>query len=244
MASFHFSIKSGKRGKAREHSAYIAREGKHATNSKRDLVAIGHGNLPEWANNRLATFWRIADEAERCNGAAYREFEVALPVELTPDQNRELVETLIEHEIGNKTYQYAIHSPKAALGSGNQPHAHIMFSDRVPDNIERAPAQHFRRFNSRHPENGGCRKDSGGKERSALRNYVVSVRENCAALLNNSLEKYGHTARVDHRSNMDRGLTRQPERHLGHVRVKLMTQDELTEIQAQRQMNEPTSSVE
>ncbi|MCI3049250.1 hypothetical protein ML378_26340, partial [Escherichia coli] len=43
----------------------------------------------------------------------------------------------------------------------NQPHAHIMMSQRVNDGIERTPEQYFRRYNARYPERGGAKKDSG-----------------------------------------------------------------------------------
>ncbi len=86
-----------------------------------------------------------------------------------------------------------------------QPHAHIMFSDRTPDGIERVPSQHFKRYNPRNPEHGGCKKDRGGREPSVLKNELVSRRESWADLQNEFLEANGHAARVDHRSNKDRG---------------------------------------
>src|SRR5690606_29766571 len=97
----------------------------------------------------------------------------ALPIELNRDQQRELVLEFIRQQVGAKTFQYAIHSPKAALGHCLQPHAHIMFSDRMPDQIERSGEQHFKRYNQKTPESGGCRKDSGGKDRLVLRNELV-----------------------------------------------------------------------
>lgn len=45
----------------------------------------------KWAEHAPAYFWKAADEFERVNGATYREIEIALPRELTPDQRRELV---------------------------------------------------------------------------------------------------------------------------------------------------------
>ena len=49
------------------------------------------------------------------------EIEVALPRELTPEQRRELVEDFIQQELGDRhAYQWAIHTPKAALEKGEQ----------------------------------------------------------------------------------------------------------------------------
>ncbi|MGK3681372.1 MobA/MobL family protein, partial [Escherichia coli] len=36
-------------------------------------------------------FWQAADQFERANGSTYRELEIALPRELTPEQRLELV---------------------------------------------------------------------------------------------------------------------------------------------------------
>lgn len=236
MASYHFSIKSGKRGKAENHAAYIAREGKHSKGEKKhDLVAKDHGNLPEWANGNPATFWKMADVNERANGAAYRELEIALPSELTKEQNLALVKNLINDLLGDKPFQCAIHAPVASLGKVTQEHVHIMFSDRKPDGIVRSPAQHFKRYNPTNPEQGGCKKDSGGKEKCLLKEELISCRESVARIQNTHLEMNGHAARVDHRSNKDRGIEQAPERHLGHLGIKKLTDEEKEAYKTKRE---------
>jgi len=223
MATFHMSIKSGKRGKAAEHASYIARQGKHGKDGKHeDLIFVQHGNLPAWASGDPAVFWKAADMHERANGASYREFEVALPTELTREQNIELVHEFVQQVIGNKTFQLAIHEPNAAIGGVAQPHVHAMLSDRMQDEIERKPEQHFKRFNAKHPEQGGCKKDSGGNEPIALKQKVGSLRESWAKLQNQHLAKHGHEARVDHRSNRERGIEIEAEKHLGAAAIKKM----------------------
>ncbi len=235
MASFHISIKSGKRGNAAEHEAYIARLGKHMKKGETsDLVATEHGNLPLWANDNPQAFWKSSDQYERQNGATYRELEVALPNELTREQNLALVKEFIDKEIGVKPFQYAIHLPNAALGNVDQPHAHIMFSDRLPDGIQRTPQQHFKRFNAKVPENGGCQKDSGGKDRATHKSDVVRCRESWADMQNQHLAKNGHETRVDHRSNKDRGIAASPEKHLGQAGVMKMTLEEKNTFKAKR----------
>ncbi|MCL9358555.1 hypothetical protein MU767_23775, partial [Salmonella enterica subsp. enterica serovar Enteritidis] len=37
------------------------------------------------------------------------------------------------------------HNPKASIDGGEQPHAHIMMSQRINDGMERSPEQYFRR---------------------------------------------------------------------------------------------------
>lgn len=242
MASYHLSVKSGKRGKAVNHAAYIAREGKHGQDdNKSDLIATSHGNLPDWANENPTEFWRMADRYERANGAAYREYEIALPNELTIEQQKSIVNEFIQSEIGAKPYQFAIHSPTAALGGIDQTHAHIMASDRLPDEIDRLPEQHFKRYNSAKPELGGCKKDSGGKDRGTLREGLINTRENWARIQNAALEKFEHETRVDHRSNKDRGIEAKPERHLGYLGIKKMSIEDKAQYKDHRQSKQQPS---
>lgn len=227
MASYHCSIKSGKRGKAASHADYIAREGRHAKDEETsDLVEKAYGNLPDWAADDPKHFWRMADRHERVNGAAYREFVLALPQELRKEQQLEIVKEFITSEIGSKPYQFAVHSPVAALGKTEQPHAHVMYSDRIDDGIDRLPEQHFKRYNAACPELGGCRKDSGGKDRIAMKEALTQTRATWAQIQNAALERSGYDAKVDHRSNKDRGIERAPEKHLGFLGVKKMSAEE------------------
>ena len=80
MASYHFEIKSGRKGAAAEHCNYIGRQGRHGRRD--DLLLSGYGNLPEWAGNNPRIYWAAADMYERANGATYREMIIALPQEL------------------------------------------------------------------------------------------------------------------------------------------------------------------
>lgn len=221
MASFHITIKTGKKGSAARHSSYIAREGQYAREDRAaDLIATGHGNLPSWANGSPRALWSAADKYERSNGATYREYEIALPAELTAEQNVELVNSYIAESFKGKPYQYAIHCPTAALGGVAQPHAHIMISERLEDQYDREPIQYFRRYNPAHPERGGCRKDNCGRPRGILGAEATIRRKQWAGKQNDFLERFGHDARVDHRSHLDRGLIVPPGRHLGQAAVR------------------------
>lgn len=216
MASYHFSVKVGAKGKALAHAEYIAREGEYAVKYQEKLEAVGHGNMPQWAKARPNLFWQCADEFERKNGSSYREFEIALPRELNPQQRQALVASFVEQELGEKhAYSWAIHTPKASLEGGEQPHAHIMFSERIQDGIERGADQFFKRYNAKQPERGGCQKSNIAKSAEQRKLELVALRERFADLQNAYLEAYGHSARVDHRSLLDQGLDRAPEKHLG-----------------------------
>ncbi len=231
MASYHCSVKVGGKGKAGAHAAYISREGKYSGKARyEDLEATAYGNMPSWAAHNAAHFWLAADEHERANGATYREIEVALPRELDAAQRRALVEDFIAQEIGDKhAYQWAIHTPKAALEKGEQPHAHIMYSERTIDGIARDPEQYFKRYNGKAPERGGCRKDSAGTEER-----LQATRQRWADVQNSHLARHGQVARVDHRSLKEQGIARLVEKHIGASRIMDMDEQDVSALLSRR----------
>ena len=224
MASFHCSVKSGKSGSGGAHADYIEREGKYASKEKDDLEHRESGNMPDWAETSR-DFWHTADANERANGAVYREFEIALPRELTKAQRLELVHEFIAQEIGDKhAYTFAIHNPKAAIDGGEQPHAHIMFSERKRDGIDRAADQYFKRWNAKNPERGGCQKSNIAKTPTERKAELVQLRERFAQLQNKHLARHGHSVQVTHLSLKAQGIDREVEPHLGPDRAKELAQ--------------------
>lgn len=212
MAIGRLSVKVGKKGKASKHAQYIFREGKYKkpSDSLEKLEHTEHGNMPKWAVSEPNYFWLMADEHERKNGSTYREHELALPRELTPMQRLQLVRDWIAQEIGDKhAYQFAIHNP-IALDGGEQPHAHIMYSNRLIDGIERDPEQYFKRYNSKHPSRGGARKTDTGKLQSVRKKELVEQRERWEILVNRHLEKQGHSERISMKSLKAQGVDREP----------------------------------
>lgn len=222
MAVARLSVKNGKAGRATGHAQYIARTGPYERLLEREqardqaevLEASRHGNMPAWAQDQPALFWQAADQYERANGRTYKEHELALPRELDPEQRLALVQAWVDQEIGDRhAYQFAIHCPKAADG-GDQPHAHIMWSPREQDGIERDPEQYFKRYNSKSPERGGCRKASGGETMAEGRELTKQLRGRWENLCNQHLEQAGQQARIDMRSHQERGTGQEPERKL------------------------------
>lgn len=236
MASYHLSVKTGGKGKASSHADYIAREDKYSRPKDTDLEHKESGNMPAWAAHKPSEFWKAADTFERANGCTYREIEIALPRELKPEQRLELVRDFVKQEIGDRhTYQFAIHNPKAAIDGGEQPHAHIMFSERLNDGIERDPQHYFKRANSKDPERGGAKKVRFGETPSERKDYLIAQRERWAELQNQYLERYQHRDRVDARSLKEQGIERQPERHLGAGQVRKLDTVQLQAVIERRE---------
>ena len=218
MATYHFCMKTGAKGKAAAHACYIVREEKYR--EKLDLEYAENGNMPEWASGDSREFWKAADRYERANGVAYREMELALPRELNPEQRRELVMGFVDEQLGGDfTYTLAIHNPRAAIERGEQPHVHIQFSERKLDGIERGWEQFFKRANRNAPELGGCAKDErwNGKDRAE---HLELLRESWEDHVNRAYELALRPERVCCRSLEARGIEREPERHLGPKLVR------------------------
>lgn len=221
MAIGRLSMKVGKAGKAGPHAAYITREGQYANRLDKGerLEATEVGNMPAWAASQPQSFWQAADAFERSNGTTYREMEIALPRELDAAQRVELVKDWVRQEIGDRhAYQWAIHVP-LALDGKDQPHVHLMFSERKVDGIERDPEQYFKRYNGKSPEKGGARKEYGavdptlkGADRKKARSAdLKGLRGRWAEACNHALEQAGVDARIDMRSHAERGLEQVPE---------------------------------
>ena len=232
MSHFHFEIKSGKRGSTIEHAAYITRTGCHTKSD--DLVATEHGNMPDWAAESPALFWKASDQYERKNGSTYRELTISLPKDLTPEQNVDLARELVHALAESKSFQLAIHNPISSLEGESHPHLHLMICDRLADGIERTPEQTFRRYNPAHPEHGGRKKDSGGMNGMQLRDKLLAQRKVAADTINMALARHGHSARVDHRSLKEQGDRRKPERYLGPARIRVMSEEEKMEYVSSR----------
>ena len=205
MATYHCSVKYGKCGYAGLHADYIMREGCYAEGPKKEeLVHKESGNLSSWAKENPSYFWNCADKYERANGRAYYEFELALPNELSYEQNVALVHEVIAKYIGqDKAYTFAIHDKKATLDpEQNNCHAHIMFCERAQDKYVRSAEKFFSQFIPKYPHRGGAKKDDrftgkNGKGKETIR----EIRFGCADIINKHLEINGFPdVKVDARS--------------------------------------------
>lgn len=212
MAIGRLSVGVGPKGKAGPHAMYIAREGKYVKHNEKTekLEATSSGNMPDWAKADPNFFWKMSDDKERKNGTSYREHVISLPRELSPEQRHDLIKAWITQEIGEKhAYQYAIHNP-LAMDGGEQPHAHIMFSERLIDGIERDPNQYFKRHNPKKPELGGAKKANTPKLADERKLELKEQRDRWEKLCNQHLELAGSDARISMKSLEEQGIDREP----------------------------------
>ena len=159
MAVYHLKMSVGSRAggqSALAKSEYIEREGRYERD-REELEDKEHENMPEWAEDDPRSYWAAADEYERANGRLYREVQFALPKELSKAERLELASGFARRltEGEQLPYTLAIHRGGP---DGENPHAHLMFSERSNDGIERTAEQWFKRYNAKEPEKGGARK--------------------------------------------------------------------------------------
>ncbi len=221
MATFHLEVKSVKKGRAEELARYDLRLGKWA--SREDLIGQAHRNLPGWAENDPVAFFAKSDQYERKNGAAARSYIVALPNELGPAENLKLAKEIADHICPDRPWLLAVHGGASQLSGEKNTHMHLMTCDRGRELLGRPAEVYFSRPNPLHPERGGCRKVTGGKSLKEMGHDLRLVRQQVAELQNAALAEAGVSARVDHRTLVEQGVARQPERHFGPGGVKKMT---------------------
>lgn len=211
MAIYHLTAKTVSRGTvtAKARYEYIEREGRYASD-KAEVEYSQSGNMPEWAEN-AKTYWDAADVYERGNGRLFKQLEFALPKELTPDQQKELVQGYVDKlatvQSGPLPYNFAIHKGH----DKENPHCHLLLSERVNDGHARSPETWFKRANSKEPERGGAKKTTDLMPKE----WLQEARREWGQQANKALEKAGHETRIDHRSLEAQGIERIPTRHLG-----------------------------
>ena len=198
MAIVHVVMKSSSTAPpAAAHAEYVARDGQYQKRGGLELVESA--NMPRFAEENPHAFWQAADDFERKNGRAYTELQIALPRELAPEQRNELAREVAMELMGERfAYTLAVHTP-LAKDNIEQPHLHLMFSERVVDERTRELGED--RFFKR----DGARKDRSWNERDK----PMEVREKWVEMMNAAMERHGHihdpAQRLDHRSWADQG---------------------------------------
>lgn len=145
---------------------------------------------PAWALDRTQLWDRVEAAESRRDAQLCREFDIALPVELSNEAKRELITGWVQREL-------------VALGmcaqidghhwNSDNPHAHVMLTMRPI-------------------EGGGFGKKAREWNRPDL---LEHLRQSWAEAANAALAAAGQDARIDHRTLAAQGIKREPSPHLG-----------------------------
>jgi hypothetical protein len=159
-----------------------------------------------WARDR-EVLWNAAERAEnRSNSRVAREYELALPHEMTREQRVELVRAFSQGlaDRYGVAVDFAIHAPHRE-GDERNHHAHLLTTTR---SIE--------------ADGLGAKTEVEWSETNRKRAGLVpgpdeltAVRAQWAQLTNERLAELGIEARIDHRTLEAQGIERVPTTHLG-----------------------------
>ncbi len=243
MAIFRMQINSVGRSSGRTATAAAAyragerirdeRTGALYNHSKRDDVLHKEIFLPsrfdasdaamEWARDR-ATLWNTAEKAEqRSNSRVAREYQVALPPELSAEQRVNLARTFSRAiaDRYNVAVDLAIHAPRPE-GDPRNFHAHLLATTRevTPEGLG--------------PQTGV---DMTGEARSERglppsRQEFKALRARWAELTNEALQEANVEARIDHRSLAAQGIDREPRPQLPWAAVVAERRGQRSEVAA------------
>lgn len=211
MAIYHCQAKSISRAAGRSATAAAAYRAGELIHDERTGEAHDYGKKKGVEYREIITkdgskisrseLWNCAENAEKRRDAKVaREWEIALPAELSPDQQRELARAFALEIVTRYgvAADLCLHAPSRD-GDERNAHAHILTTTRVFDAGQLGAKT--RVLDS--PK-------TSGKE-------VEAVRQLWAALANRALERAGHGARIDSRSLAAQGIKRAPSVHLGPI---------------------------
>lgn len=229
MAIYHLSVKAISRSAGRSATAAAAyRAGCQITDARTGEVhdftrkkgvesadIVLSDGAPEWATDR-AKLWNAAELAEKRKDACVaREYEVALPAELSHDERRRLVLDFAK-EMANAegcAVDVAMHAP-GRDGDNRNFHAHIMRTTRKVG------------------ADGLTEKLDTEKAGRSRRNDLDAVRQRWAELVNERLAENAITQRIDHRSLKDQGIDRPSTSHLGPAVTDMKRKKKQSEVLA------------
>jgi hypothetical protein len=174
----------------------IAQEDPRAERVKFTRIMAPPGS-PEWTFDRQRLCQEVEKFERRVDSCLGREFVLALPHELSLEQNVWLVQDFVRENFMRRGLicDLAIHDPDRGADDRNV-HVHIVvYADRPFD-----PAM-----------------GTWGKKDREIRQkfHLKKLRENWANLANRHLARHNIAARIDHRSLANQGLDRTPQIHIG-----------------------------
>ncbi|HEY6455520.1 MAG TPA: Ti-type conjugative transfer relaxase TraA [Steroidobacteraceae bacterium] len=204
MAIYHLSAKIISRGTGRSvvaAAAYRAGESleEESTGLTFDYTRKGGvafseirapQDAPSWVFDRTQLWNKVEAFEKRKDAQLAREVEVALPIELSADEQRGLLQTFVQREFVDRgmVADFSLHRDDE-----HNPHAHILLT------LRRVGPDGF-----------------GPKERSwNERAQLMGWRQSWEELSNAHLAQAGHATRIDHRSLKDQGLDLRPGRKIG-----------------------------
>ncbi|OOO25213.1 Ti-type conjugative transfer relaxase TraA, partial [Agrobacterium salinitolerans] len=169
-------------------------------------IVLPDGLSADWALDRSA-LWNAAEFAEKRKDARVaREFEIALPHELSPE-GRLKAARAFARDLANRygaAVDFAIHSP-SENGDIRNYHAHVLMTTRQVGRTGLGEKTYLEHKNARLLAHGMATTDI----------QLRDIRQAWEGIANRQLQREGLDIRIDHRSHIERGLELSPTEHMG-----------------------------
>lgn len=169
-------------------------------------IVLPQGVSADWALDR-STLWNAAEFAEKRKDARVaREFEIALPHELSPEGRLKAARAFAQ-DLANRygaAVDFAIHSP-SEHGDIRNYHAHVLMTTREVGKAGLGEKTCLEHKNARLLANGMPTTDM----------QLRDIRQSWEGIANRQLQREGLDVRIDHRSHAQRGLELSPTEHMG-----------------------------
>ncbi len=169
-------------------------------------IVLPDGLSADWALDRSA-LWNAAEFAEKRKDARVaREFEIALPHELSPEGRLKAARAFAQN-LANRygaAVDFAVHSP-SEHGDIRNYHAHVLMTTRQVGKAGLGEKTLLEHKNARLLANGMTTTDM----------QLRDIRQSWEAIANRQLQREGLDVRIDHRSHIERGLELSPTEHMG-----------------------------
>ncbi|OOV21134.1 nickase [Levilactobacillus brevis] len=232
MAIFHMSFSNISAGKGRSAIASAAyrsgeklfdyKEGRHyfyARSVMPESFILTPKNAPAWASDREQLWNEVERKDRRANSRYAKEFNVALPVELIEDEQKELLTKYVQENFVDEgmVADVAIHRDRP-----DNPHAHVMLTNR-PFNSDgtwgiKSKKQYILDENGNKTYTGTSKYP---KSRKILmvdwdkKEKIIEWRHNWAASVNQVLEQKNIPDRISEKSFIEQGIDDTPTQHEG-----------------------------
>ncbi|CAN7468497.1 Ti-type conjugative transfer relaxase TraA [Agrobacterium tumefaciens] len=169
-------------------------------------IVLPEGLSADWALDRSA-LWNAAEFAEKRKDARVaREFEIALPRELSPEGRLKAARAFAQ-DLANRygaAVDFAIHSP-GEHGDIRNYHAHVLMTTREVRRVGLGEKTFLEHKNARLLANGMATTDM----------QLQDIRQSWEGIAIRQLQREGLDVRIDHRSLAQRGLELSPTGHMG-----------------------------
>ena len=242
MAIYHLSAKIVSRGKGQSVVAAAAYRASESLQDERYGMThdytrkegVEHSEIllpegaPEWMADRQRLWNQVEATEKRKDAQLARELEIGLPLELTHDENVELMRDFVRTHFVAKgmVADFSVHEDDP-----NNPHAHVLLT------MREVTAEGF-----------------GKKVRSwNAKADLLKWREAWAETANEHLARAGHAIRIDHRTLEAQGIELEPGKKIGvgrdrqtdenlprHVAERIAAQEKVARENGEAILEDPT----